>query len=302
MNDTSIVIEIERPRVVRQIGRREVSRVDAFEAHDAGIGSQLPVELVRADVDRHHAARAAREQDVRESAGRGADVERDPAGRRRGRRPRARAPASRRRVRPTDDPVVCSSIVAVSAMRRAGFGHRHPVDACTSPARMSARARSRVATRPRATIRTSRRVALTGVRALFLPRQAPVGDLRQPAAQFLGGERRLRALDALDREAARGLDAVERRETWVCPAAASLPAVLPRPAFDPSTSSTSSMIWNARPRSRAYASIAAIDAVVRAGHDGADGRRGADERAGLAQVHVLERREHPWRDASRSIA
>ena len=61
----------------------------------------------------------------------------------------------------------------------------------------------------------------------------------------------------------------------------------------PSTSRMSSTIWNARPTSAANAPIACTCASVppamsRAGH-----RRDADEAAGLARVHVAQRRRGP---------
>ncbi len=65
------------------------------------------------------------------------------------------------------------------------------------------------------------------------------------------------------------------------PAAASLPAVLPRSAEAPSTSRMSSTIWNARPNSPAASSIARDLRVAAAAHDGAGVAGGADQRAGL---------------------
>jgi len=46
---------------------------------DARVVAQPPVELAAADVDGVDAQGAARQQDLGESAGRGADVEADPA-------------------------------------------------------------------------------------------------------------------------------------------------------------------------------------------------------------------------------
>ena len=59
MNETSIVDEVERREIGRQIVRPSGARVDALETDDARIGPQPPVELAVADVERDDAARAA---------------------------------------------------------------------------------------------------------------------------------------------------------------------------------------------------------------------------------------------------
>src|SRR5271166_1452981 len=55
--------------------------VDAFERPHARVRREAPVELPAADVDRHHHSRAAAQQHVGKSAGRGADVEAGEPGR-----------------------------------------------------------------------------------------------------------------------------------------------------------------------------------------------------------------------------
>ena len=60
----------------RQIGERQVARVEVLDDDDARIVAQRPVDLAVADVERHDARRAALQQDVGEAAGRRADVER----------------------------------------------------------------------------------------------------------------------------------------------------------------------------------------------------------------------------------
>ena len=59
--------------------RRERARVDAFERADARVRREARIELSVADIDGDDLRRAAREQDVGEASGRGADVEADEA-------------------------------------------------------------------------------------------------------------------------------------------------------------------------------------------------------------------------------
>ena len=76
MNDTSMVtMSKTRASGGKLIGGQR-ARVDALDDLDARIAAQLPIELAVADVERDDAPRAALEQHVGESAGRGADVER----------------------------------------------------------------------------------------------------------------------------------------------------------------------------------------------------------------------------------
>ena len=121
---------------------RQVARVDVLEDHDARILPQPPVQLAVADVERDHARRAALQHHVGEAAGRGADVEPFAAGDRRSERCRARARASARRGRRTDDPArrarrPRSSSTAVPALVTV------LPSTVTCPAMTNARARSR---------------------------------------------------------------------------------------------------------------------------------------------------------------
>jgi hypothetical protein len=59
-----------------------MASVEVLDDEHARIVAQAPVELTVADVERHHARRAALEQDVGEAAGRGAHVERFAPGHR----------------------------------------------------------------------------------------------------------------------------------------------------------------------------------------------------------------------------
>src|SRR2546427_3884372 len=59
-----------------QVAGREVARIEALDDDHARIVSKRPVELAVADVERDHAQRAALDEGVGETAGRGADVER----------------------------------------------------------------------------------------------------------------------------------------------------------------------------------------------------------------------------------
>ncbi len=78
MNDTSIVT---MPKA-RASGRKSIggqrSRVHALDDGHSRVAAQLPIELAVADVEGDHAPRAALEKHVGESAGRGADVQREP--------------------------------------------------------------------------------------------------------------------------------------------------------------------------------------------------------------------------------
>ncbi len=77
MNATSIVTRSTRCGT-SAVGQR--AGVDAFAHDDARVVAQPPIELSVADVERDDARRAALQQDVGEAAGRGADVECQPAG------------------------------------------------------------------------------------------------------------------------------------------------------------------------------------------------------------------------------
>ena len=111
-----------------------------------------PVELPVPDVERDDARRAALQQHVGEAAGRRADVEGDPSARIEGERRRGRAPASGRRGRRRDGPARRATTSASSAtIVPALSGAPSARSTRTWPARISARARSRVAARPRAT-------------------------------------------------------------------------------------------------------------------------------------------------------
>ena len=98
MNDTSMMTMSTGPGRSRE---RQAAGVEVLDDDDARVVAQRPVELAVADVERDDARRAALQQHVGEAAGRGADVERLAAARRRCRRCRARAPASGRRGRRT---------------------------------------------------------------------------------------------------------------------------------------------------------------------------------------------------------
>ena len=68
--------EVRRERELGQL-----AGVRALEHGHARVGAQPLVELAAADVERDHTRRAPLEEDVREAAGRGADVERVAPGR-----------------------------------------------------------------------------------------------------------------------------------------------------------------------------------------------------------------------------
>jgi len=55
----------------------ERANIGLLQRHDLGPAAQARMQLVAADVDREDAARAAREQDLSEAAGRSADIEAD---------------------------------------------------------------------------------------------------------------------------------------------------------------------------------------------------------------------------------
>ncbi len=79
MNETSIVTSANARRPSGRCLRLQVARVDAFEAHDARIAAEAPVQLVVPDVERDDPRRAALKEHVGESAGGRADVERGEA-------------------------------------------------------------------------------------------------------------------------------------------------------------------------------------------------------------------------------
>src|SRR5262249_40350517 len=60
---------------------RQRARVNAFERKDARVRRETRIELSVTDVDSDNLDRAAREQDIGETSGRGADVEADEASR-----------------------------------------------------------------------------------------------------------------------------------------------------------------------------------------------------------------------------
>ena len=110
MNETSIDDDVDG---ARQVGQRQMARVEVLDHDDARIVAQRPVELPVADVERDDARGAALQQHVGEAAGGGADVERLAARRRRCRTCRARARASARRGRRTGWSGVASAMSAV---------------------------------------------------------------------------------------------------------------------------------------------------------------------------------------------
>ena len=72
-------IDDDRARRVAERFRRERARVDAFERADARVRREARIELSVTDIDGDDLRRAAREQNVGEASGRGADVEADEA-------------------------------------------------------------------------------------------------------------------------------------------------------------------------------------------------------------------------------
>ena len=72
-------VDDDRVRRFAEHLRRERARVEAFERADARVGREARIELSVADIDGDDLRRAAREQDVGEASGRGADVEADEA-------------------------------------------------------------------------------------------------------------------------------------------------------------------------------------------------------------------------------
>jgi len=133
----------------------------------------------------------------------------------------------------------------------------------TRPARIRARARSRETASPSFTRRTSRRVR--GGEGMAPPRY----EVRETTHWAISA-RRLRSSGVPARAAtaasaascAMRFDASRpNRDGYVIlPAAASLPAVLPSAWPSPTTSSTSSTIWNASPSHDPYRSTASMPA------------------------------------------
>ena len=117
------------------------------------------VKLAVADIDAGHMRRAARQQDIGKTAGRGADVERLLAGRieRKNIERRSELHAAARH------PGIDGAGVEPRAFgdRFGGFGDRTP-SRVTSPASIASRALARLAKKPRSTkARSARVVALT---------------------------------------------------------------------------------------------------------------------------------------------
>ena len=134
----------------------------------------------------------------------------------------------------------------------------------------------------------------------------PVGELAQPA-RARRRTARARACASSRSASARALRAPASPSSATnvglfC--AASLPAVLPSVAADPSTSSTSSTTWKARPAaSRERVERRGLVGAERAPARGAQPHRGADQRAGLHPVHRLELGQRQRdADGARSIA
>ena len=73
--------DVARDEVRRERQLGQLARVRALEHGHARVGPQPFVQLSAADVEGDHARRASLEEDVREAAGRGSDVERVAAGR-----------------------------------------------------------------------------------------------------------------------------------------------------------------------------------------------------------------------------
>ena len=99
-----------------------------------------------------------------------------------------------------------------------------------------------------------------------------------------------------------GRGETEQRDEVGLPCAASLPAVLPSVAAEPSTSSTSSTTWNARPAARGvtHRARSVLAGVERPAARRAEAHRRADQRARLHPVHRLELRQRASRpDAAR---
>ena len=72
----------DRADRLADIAGDEIAGVQPLARDDARVGGEARIKLAVADVDGEHLARAALEQHLREAAGRGAEVERDAAGRR----------------------------------------------------------------------------------------------------------------------------------------------------------------------------------------------------------------------------
>ncbi len=153
MNATSMVTRLT---AMRNIVCRQRTSVHAFADDDARIVAEPPVELIVADVERDDALGAAPEQHVGEAAGGRADVERA-----------ATAWIDGERIERVRELHAAAADVGVighgklvtrasSATGAPAFDTTWPsTDTC--PARISARARSRVGARPRSTSATSRR-------------------------------------------------------------------------------------------------------------------------------------------------
>ena len=72
-------VDDDRVRRFAELLRCQRARVDAFERADAPVRREARIELSVADIDGDDLGRAAREQNVGEASGRGADVEADEA-------------------------------------------------------------------------------------------------------------------------------------------------------------------------------------------------------------------------------
>src|SRR5579862_7263079 len=175
-----------------------------------------------------------------------------------------------------------SATVAPSATGAPAFETTWP-SIVTCPARISARARSRVAARPRSTSATSRR--FFDGKPLILARQHPVGDGGEMAGVQSGvRERPAGALDAIGGERARLLEA-EQSGVGRLGAGGVLAGGLPElrgAAFD---------VEDVVDDLKAETEIGGVpvhrldERGVGAGHHGAAGSGGADERAGFLCVH-----------------
>ena len=136
---------------------RERARIDAFERADARVRRKARIELSVADVDGDDLRRAAREQDIGEASGRGADVEADEA-----RGSSAKASSAAASLTPPRDAQgwgASASIGASPATSSEAFLSATP-PTLTSPAAIAACARARLEKKPRSTRTISARLRM----------------------------------------------------------------------------------------------------------------------------------------------
>ena len=140
MNETSMVMTSNGPG--RSAGVR-IPRVDVLADGHARVGAQPPVELSVSDVERDDVPRAALQQDVGESPGRRADVEREPCRSTSMSNVSSACASFSRRGPRTDGPARRATMSAVSSTAVPAFTAGDPFDAHLAGQDQRARALSR---------------------------------------------------------------------------------------------------------------------------------------------------------------